>query len=91
MEIEQGIDKNQNGYDVITEACRIQFEVDKNRSFILGQKNIANVIRNNTKNTNRIKGLKLPGQELEAARVDLSFTVGVGLLKCEGEEAVRCQ
>lgn len=31
LEIEQGTDKNQKGYDEITEACRIQFEVNKSR------------------------------------------------------------
>lgn len=61
LEVEQGIDKNQNGYDVITEACMIQFEVGKSRSFILDQKDIAKVIRNSTKDTDRIKGLKLAG------------------------------
>lgn len=35
LELGQGIDKNQDGYDVITEACRIQFEVGKSRSFML--------------------------------------------------------
>lgn len=61
LELGQGIDKNQDGYDVITGACRIQFEVGKSRSFMLDQKDMAEVIRNSTKNTNRIKRLKLAG------------------------------
>lgn len=73
MEIEQGIDKNQNGYDVITEACKMQFEVGKSRSSILDQKNIAKVIRNSTKNTDRIKGLKLAGAEAGGNKNRLIF------------------
>lgn len=73
MEVEQGIDKNQNGYDVITEACMIQFEVGKSRSFILDQKDIAKVIRNSTKDTDRIKGLKLAGAVAGGSKNRLIF------------------
>lgn len=31
------------------------------------------------------------GQELEAARIDSPLMVGIGLLKCEGEEVARCE
>lgn len=73
MEIKQGIDKNQNGYDVITGACRIQSEVGKSGSFILDQRDIAKVIRNSIKNTNRIKGLKLAGVGAGGSKSRLIF------------------